>query len=89
MLILGVTFFNGLSQCSNVFPIPITINTKIQKKSSSTFGKINKYKLDPIAKQTLLLKKENGELNLKEPETTKTPTCGLTYLHIDLYISRI
>ena len=63
---------------------------KYKKKSSSTFGKINKYKLDPIAKQTLLLlKKENGELNLKEPETTKTPTCGLTYLHIDLYISRI
>ena len=63
---------------------------KYKKKSSSTFGKINKYKLDPIAKQTLLLlKKENGELNLKEPETTKIPTCGLTYLHIDLYISRI
>ena len=58
---------------------------KYKKKSSSTFGKINKYKLDPIAKQTLLLKKENGELNLKEPETTETPTCGLTYLHIDLY----
>ena len=28
---------------------------KYKKKSSSTFGKINKYKLDPIAKQTLFL----------------------------------
>ena len=50
MLILGVTFFNGLTQCNNAFHIPITINTKIQKKSFSTFGKINKYKLDPLAK---------------------------------------
>ena len=58
---------------------------KYKKTSSSTFGKINKYKLDPIAKQTLFLQKENGGLNLKEPETTKTPTCGLTYLHIDLH----
>ena len=24
-------------------------------------------------------------MNLKEPETTKNPTSGLTYLHIDLY----
>ena len=85
MLILGVTFFNGLTKCNNVFPIPITINTKIQKKeSSSTFDKINKCTLDPIAKQTLFLQKENGGFNLKEPETTKNPTCGLTYLHIDL-----
>ena len=85
MLILGVTFFNGLTQWDNLFPIPITINTKIQKISSSTVGKINKYKLDPIGKQTLFLQKENGRFNLKEPETTKNPTCGLTYLHIDLY----
>ena len=33
MLILGVTFFNGLTQCNNIFPIPITINTKIQKNN--------------------------------------------------------
>ena len=24
-------------------------------------------------------------MNLKEPETTKKPTCELTYLHIELY----
>ena len=44
---------------------------KYKKKPSSTFGKINQYKLDPIAKQTLFLSKETGGLNLKEPETTK------------------
>ena len=32
----------------------------------------------------MFLQKENGGFNLKEPETTKNPTCGLTYLHIDL-----
>ena len=53
---------------------------KYKKKASSTFGKINKYKLDPIAKQTLFLQKENGGFNLKEPEITKTPTCGLSYI---------
>ena len=59
---------------------------KHTKKSSSTFGKINKYKSDPIAKQTLFLQKENGGLNLKEPETTKTPTSGLTFIYILTYI---
>ena len=72
MLILGVTFFNGLTQCNNVFPIPITINTKIQKKSSSTFGKINKYKLDPIAKQTLLLKRK-WRIEFKRTRNNRNP----------------
>ena len=80
MLMLGVTFFNGLTQYNNVFPIPIPINTKIQKKSFSTFGKINKYKLDPLAQQILFLQKENGGFNLKETEIMKNPTCGLSYI---------
>ena len=53
---------------------------KYKKKSSSTFGKINKYKLDPIAKQTLFLQKENGGLTLKETEITKNHFCGLSYI---------
>ena len=46
--------------------------------------------MDPIAKQTLFPQKENGGLNLKEPEITKTPTSGLSYILTDIrYLQNI
>ena len=66
-LILAKTNF-----LSNIFSIPQNVPTKLHKYTFSYIWQ--KKNVEPISRKTLFLKKEQGGLNIKEPEADNLTT---------------